>query len=257
LTILRKQNHENQSNVSNCNSSGMISRTITRNLLRSNRILRNRQVDHAVCIDIECTCDSPVQIRPMEIIEIACLKLDLVTPKQENNSPKNESFHSFVRPVINPKLTLFCQELTGVTQSIVDRSQTIEVVIDELLEWLSGQQLIDSQLNSRENFAFASCGNFDLNLLSPLVEAHRFNDKELPNYFREWINVKKTFVTHKGQWPRGLYHMLEILGEEPFGRLHSAIDDCSNLAKVVQSLQSEGCTFHLTSRLSETNQTAV
>ena len=237
----------------------MILRTFTRNLLRNSRIRKTKPVDITVCIDIECTCDSPVQIYPMEVIEIACLKLDLTKLSTVNGSrnksilntslDKSPTFHSYVKPVINPQLTLFCQELTGVFQTTVDKSEPICSVIDKLLDWLRKQDLIDDNNDMKKQFAFASCGNFDLNVLSPIIKECKFkNDLELPIYFKEWINVKKTFVNHKREWPKGLYHMLEVLNEEPSGRLHSARDDCKNLARIIECLHADGCKFHVTSR---------
>lgn len=239
----------------------MILRTFARGLFRANRALKLEPVDVAVCIDIECTCDSPVQLQPMEVIEIACLKLDLnKIPNRQmsrdgdqmlaSSLDKCPTFHSFVKPVINPELTLFCQDLTGVMQSTIDKAPTIDTVIDSLFYWLQAQGLVDRNYSRMRQFAFASCGNFDLNLLSPLVFSHKFKDApELPIYFREWINVKKTFVNHKRGWPKGLYHMLELLGEEPSGRLHSAVDDCKNLARAIECLHADGCKFHVTNRL--------
>lgn len=237
----------------------MLLRTFTRSLIRRNRGLTNRHqpVDYAVCIDIECTCDEPTQIYPMEVIELACLKLDLKKIQArkhddgiELNSTIHPCFHSYVRPVVNPELTLFCQELTGIMQETVNKAETIDKVVNDLLLWLKEQNLIDDNYSNTENFAFASCGNFDLNLLSPIISDCQFNNHhELPIYFREWINVKKTFVNHKGEWPKGLYHMLELLDENPIGRIHSAMDDCKNLAKVVECLQQEGCKFYVTNRI--------
>lgn len=249
----------------------MISRTFTRGLLRANSKLWTKQpIKTAVCIDIECTCDSPIQIQPMEIIEIACVKLDLMNNKggdaktndtnfNEKDNSRNRSdatnncplFHSFVRPKFNPKLTLFCQDLTGITQQIVDRSDDIDHVIRQLIQWLGEQELIDNNLEKNEHFAFASCGNLDLNLLAPIIRNcnNLSNNLDLPIYFREWINVKKTFVNHRREWPKGLYHMLEMLGEEPSGMLHSAKDDCKNLARVVECLHLEGCRFYVTNRM--------
>lgn len=232
----------------------MILRSFARNILRFHRAPTTKPVDVAVCIDIECTCDSPIQIHPMELIEVACLKLDL-TKLQKNGANKESclkscpTFHSFAKPVINPELTLFCQELTGVFQSTVDKADTVDRVTDKLLLWLIEQDIIDGNYKLKQNFAFASCGNFDLTLLSALIKEHKFNNNvELPIYFQEWINVKKTFVNHKKEWPKGLYHMLELLGEEPSGRLHSARDDCKNLARIVECLHADECKFHVTSR---------
>lgn len=229
----------------------MLLRSFTRNLLRNTRpINESRYVDFAVCIDIECTCDTPVQIHPMEIIEIACLKIDLTTSESNKKSkPNPDVFHSFVRPTVNPELTLFCQDLTGITQRVVDSSETIDKVIPNLLLWLEEQNLVEN-LTSREKFSFASCGNFDMNLLTPIIrDCLQRETRQLPDYFRHWINVKKVFLNHKKEWPKTLYHMLELLDETPEGRPHSAIDDCKNLGKVIRSLHKDKCKFSPTNRI--------
>lgn len=231
----------------------MLLRSFTRNLLRLNKpVNESKFVDYAVCIDIECTCDSPVQIHPMEIIELACLKVDLTAPKSRasNVASSQASFRSFVRPVINPELTNFCLDLTGISQQIVDKSETIDKVVPRFLSWLVEQNLVDENLTSRENFSFASCGNFDMKLMTPIVRDCLANEKrELPHYFNSWINVKKIFVNHNQKWPKSLYHMLELLDEIPEGTPHSAIDDCKNLAKVVERLHKDGFKFHPTTRI--------
>lgn len=219
-----------------------------------NRVMGTaKPVDYAVCIDIECTCDSPLQIYPMEVIEIACLKLDLTSSASGDDQkvPLDSSiFHSYSKPKVNPKLTLFCQDLTGILQSTVDNADSIDRVISELLNWLKEQNLVDDKNERKQNFAFASCGNFDLTFLSPIIKGCQLNNnQELPIYFREWINVKKTFVNHKKEWPKGLYHMMELLNIKPYGRPHSAKDDCVNLARVVDCLHLEGCKFHITNKV--------
>lgn len=148
-------------------------------------------------------------------------------------------------------MSLFCQELTGIQQADVENAQQLNSVINDLILWLQKEDLIDNKLERKAQFAFASCGNFDLNLLTPLIRANRFNNNnlEVPIYFKEWINVKKTFVNHKKEWPKGLYNMMELLGNEPYGRLHSARDDCLNLAKVIECLHQDGAEFHITNRL--------
>jgi len=209
-------------------------------------------VNITVCIDVECTCDSPLQIHPMEIIELACVKKELIPIECESKDAAQtySLFHSYVRPEVNPELTLFCQELTGIMQSTVDNAETIDKVTSKLLQWLKDENLVDDKYRKSKNFAFASCGNFDLKILTPPVQDNHFrSNSELPIYFKEWINVKKIFVNHKREWPRSLYHMTELLGIEPSGRLHSAKDDCLNLAKVVESLHKEGCELHVTNRI--------
>lgn len=221
----------------------MILRAFTRGLFRTNRP-GLRQVECAVCIDIECTCDSPQQIYPMELIEIACRKIELGKPETTH-----KEFHSFVRPVINPELTLFCTELTGIMQSTVDQADSTEKVMENWIDWMKRTGLIGDNLEMKTEFAFATCGNFDVKFLSSIINNIYYNNNlESPIYFKEWINVKKTFVNHKREWPRNLYHMMELLDIEPYGRLHSAKDDCRNLAKIVECLHSDGCPLFVTNK---------
>uniref|UniRef100_A0A914S3Q7 Exonuclease domain-containing protein n=1 Tax=Parascaris equorum TaxID=6256 RepID=A0A914S3Q7_PAREQ len=45
-----------------------------------------------------------------------------------------DTFHSHVRPRINPKLSEFCSRLTGVTQEMVDNALPFVDVFDSSLE---------------------------------------------------------------------------------------------------------------------------
>lgn len=239
----------------------MLLRNMVRTYLRPSMIGQTwKSFDQILCLDIECTCDSPVQIHPMEIIEIACIKLDLNKTKPFNDSIQtSHMFHSYVKPVINPELTLFCQELTGIMQSTVEKADDINIVLKNFLKWLKDSSLIDENLEKNKEFAFATCGNFDLINIYPLFEDYLLkndqiknesnNHNQIPIYFKEWINVKRTFVNHKREWPKTLYNMMALLGEEPSGRLHSAKDDCRNLARVVECLHQNGCKFYVTNRM--------
>lgn len=239
----------------------MILRNSVRHLYKPASMYRKtnaKSADRLVCIDIESTCDSPTQISPMEIIEIACLKVDTSSQQRDFESSNCSTFHRYIRPIHHPKLTLFCQDLTGILQSTVDKAEKIDKVSLDLIDWLKNNDLINDQFDNISNFSFASCGNFDLNMLSSALSKHIFNNTslyqghELPIYFKEWVNVKKTFVNHKREWPKNLYNMMDILGEKPSGRLHSALSDCKNLAQVVNKLCLDGCKFYPNSKLKTT-----
>lgn len=236
--------------------SSLVLKNFTRGLLKLNRALGKhaRPIDQIVCIDIECTCDSPVQIYPLELIEIACLRVDLTSIKNTSKNTHGQSsnynmFHSYVKPIENPQLTPFCQELTGIMQPTVDDADTVEKVFSNWMDWMKSEDLIDDNLEKKQDFAFASCGNFDIHTLSPELISFFNMDGDLPIYFKEWINVKRTFVSHKNVWPKGLLNMLALLNLEPSGRLHSAKDDCKNLARVIECLHHNGCKFKINSRM--------
>ena len=45
-------------------------------------------------------------------------------------------FHSFVRPKLNPRLTEFCQQATGISQKQVDAAPDFIQVLESFQEWL-------------------------------------------------------------------------------------------------------------------------
>lgn len=60
-------------------------------------------------LDFEATCDSE-KFSPPEIIEFPVVVFDTATLRIE------EEFHQYVRPTVNPQLTPFCTQLTGIQQ---------------------------------------------------------------------------------------------------------------------------------------------
>lgn len=75
-------------------------------------------------LDFEATCAGDMsKFSPQEIIEFPVVLI--------NASKKSVIgvFHSYCKPVIHPKLTLFCTHLTGVTQAQRERSRVGSVEI--------------------------------------------------------------------------------------------------------------------------------
>jgi len=59
--------------------------------------------------------------------------------------------------------------------------------------------------------------------------------------FGQWINLKDDFRQHYGlkhnEGMEGMLHRLHMTLE---GRHHSGIDDCKNIARIVQRMQTDG-----------------
>ena len=87
-------------------------------------------------LDFEATCEerNPPGY-PHEIIEFPAV---LVSAKEKTII---DVFHFFVRPTINPILSEFCHNLTGICQGTVDNAETFEVVHQKFLEWMSSHKL--------------------------------------------------------------------------------------------------------------------
>jgi len=189
-------------------------------------------------LDFESTCASP---RPpnftQEIIELPCLVYSL---EQEYTTAM---FHEYVRPVINPRLTNFCTQLTGISQATVDSADTFPRVWRRFHEFLADLCLHDPP----GSFVFLTCGDWDLRRMLPSqlelcdIDFPRREDGYTGVDFTSWINIKKAFAEfYESDPPGGLLEMLHVLGMQPEGRHHSGVDDCRNISRIVEQMRRDG-----------------
>lgn len=148
-----------------------------------------------------------------EIIEIGALKIN---PYGEVTG----SFNQFVQPILNPRLSAFCQELTSIEQSDVDRARTFPEVIELFQDWAEIYE---------EDYLLCSWGNFDRKMLVQDCRLHRLEDE----WAEEHINLKRQYQELKKlRRPRGLRRAVEAEGFEFTGIHHRGIADAENLAKI-------------------------
>lgn len=190
-------------------------------------------MEYYLCIlDFEATCwEGSVNADEMEIIEFPSV---LYKVDETNNQVEFISeFSKYVKPTINPKLSKFCTELTGITQNVVDDKDTINIVYKQHINWLHENVPYDKPL------IIATCGAWDLNTQLP----REIRNKKLHphSYYSKFINVKTEFQTClNGQHPKGMMGMLQFLNITPEGRHHSGIDDTRNIAKIMLKLIQNG-----------------
>lgn len=164
----------------------------------------------------------------MEIIEFPVLKVNSRTFEVE------DIFHRYIRPTINPKLTDFCVDLTGILQEIVDRSNRFNTVFKEFQAWMHQTDLVNKDNKPKRPFTFVTCGDWDLKKMLPMQ--CRLTGFEVPSYMTTWIDVKKAFHHHEKHWPRSQKALLDHFEISPIGRAHSGIDDCHNLLKILHEM---------------------
>ncbi|XP_072130744.1 ERI1 exoribonuclease 3-like [Mobula birostris] len=185
-------------------------------------------------LDFEATCDEQL-INPQEIIEFPILKLHGRTLEIES------TFHTYVQPIVHPKLTSFCTKLTGIEQSMVDGKPTLPEVLQMVDDWMRDNGLLDPKVNS----IFVTCGDWDLKTMLP--GQCQYLGLPVPDYFKKWINLKKAYSFAMGKYPKnGLPFMISGLNLQHIGKLHSGIDDCKNIANIMKELARRGFTFKQT-----------
>ncbi len=180
-----------------------------------------------ICVlDFEATCWNDREDRSqMEIIEFPSIlyKLDNYEIR------KVEEFHEYVRPTLNPILSDFCKELTGITQEQVDKSDIFKNVFSRHYQWLK------NRVNNLDDVYILTCGSFDLKT-QLRRELKNKNIKSCHEVYKRYINIKNEFEYFYKKKISGMPTMLKYLNLELDGRHHSGIDDCRNISKILERL---------------------
>ncbi|UII31203.1 exonuclease domain-containing protein [Fulvivirga ulvae] len=82
-----------------------------------------------IIFDLESTCWKEKSGRIREIIEIGAVKID-------STQYIVSEFDAFIKSVINPRLSDFCQELTSIQQSDIDKADLFPQIIGDFQAWI-------------------------------------------------------------------------------------------------------------------------
>ncbi|PAK14892.1 3'-5' exonuclease [Burkholderia ubonensis] len=166
-------------------------------------------------VDLEATCDENSPSFDMETIEIgaAWIAADGIVL---------DRFQSFVRPIVNPTLTPFCTQLTGITQADVDAAPPFPVAADELRAFVAKHQQAGS--------VFMSWGSWDSRQLQRDSARHSVTMPiALPHQNAKALFAKKRRIGKQV----GMAKACELVGLALAGTHHRALDDALNVARLL------------------------
>ncbi|XP_076309121.1 ERI1 exoribonuclease 3-like [Tachypleus tridentatus] len=198
---------------------------------------KQQKFDYFLVLDFEATCEKGKTPEPQEIIEFPVIKVCAKT------FDTKAVFHEYVKPQVHTVLSSYCTELTGIIQDMVNEKPHLDEVLKKFNNWLEEEGLFQSGVK----FAFVTCGNWDLKLMLP--KQCSYFDISLPTYMNSWINIKKSFAQVTRIWPKELIQMLDYLKLDHVGRLHSGIDDCKNISRILGELGKRGHVFEINGKL--------
>ncbi|GAA0188990.1 exonuclease domain-containing protein [Fulvivirga kasyanovii] len=167
-----------------------------------------------IIFDLESTCWKEKSGRIREIIEIGAVKID---------SAQNivSEFDAFVKPIINPRLSDFCQELTSIQQNDIDKARPFPQVISDFQTWI----------DIEAPYVLCSWGFYDRTQLKADCSLHGVD----ASWVNAHISLKHQFAEIKKlRRPVGMKAALKHEGFELSGTHHRGIDDARNIAKVFQ-----------------------
>ena len=163
-----------------------------------------------IIFDLEATCwEGNTLGREQEIIEIGALRMNAF-------GEVGSTFQRFVRPVMHPRLSVYCKRLTGITQDEVDSADTFDRVLGHFHDWY----------DQDGDILLCSWGAKDHQLLEGDMALHRIEDG-LPDY----IELKEQYYAIKDMHKKmGLKRVLDREGFDFEGTHHRALDDATNLS---------------------------
>uniref|UniRef100_A0A915L0J6 SAP domain-containing protein n=1 Tax=Romanomermis culicivorax TaxID=13658 RepID=A0A915L0J6_ROMCU len=241
----------------------------------SKSFIRDKYFDYLCVVDFECTCEPGDNLTyNHEIIEFPMVLLKTTTLEIV------DEFHSYCKPVINPVLSDFCKNLTGITQENVDNAPEFPEVLERVEKWL-----IDHDLQTHKyGYAFVTDGiresKADLSYTIETLDAFVFKrskmfisrpwdfgrffqaqlqnlQKSIPHHFRYWINIRRLFCQHFNLKKTNLKQMLGLLDMQFKGREHCGLDDARNVARVASALIEKGLEFRINEMMLRRNRLKI
>ncbi|KAK2705983.1 3'-5' exoribonuclease 1-like [Artemia franciscana] len=193
--------------------------------------------DYFVVIDFEATCEAGKQEEYRhEIIEFPAVLIKGTTGEVV------DEFRQFCRPSLEPKLSDFCLELTGISQETIDASPSFIEVLDMFKRWLEKHQL-----GTKYSFSLVTDGPWDMGRF--LLIQCSLCGITFPEFALTWCNIRKIFSNYYDTRRYPLSVMLELLGMEFEGRAHSGLDDARNIARILSRLLLDGANLRVNERI--------
>ncbi|KAJ3300132.1 ERI1 exoribonuclease 3 [Borealophlyctis nickersoniae] len=165
--------------------------------------MTDQTIQYLCVLDFEATCSNPrPNPKPQEIIEFPVVVVGATEP----DLPIVAEFHSYVKPIVHPKLTGFCKQLTGIRQSTVDAAPTFPEVYADFLDFISTYDLTAS------NALIVTCGDCDLKQMLPSQLDTTPIPAPVTPLLTSWANIEVPFREKYQGF--GMKSMLDALGLE-------------------------------------------
>ena len=111
--------------------------------------MKNQTFKYLFILDFEATCDKDNKSWPNEIIEFP-----IVVIKTKTFEVIDE-IRYYVKPTVNPILTSFCTELTGIEQETVDNAYTFEEIFPIIIDFIN-----NFESTHGTSWTFVTCGDW-------------------------------------------------------------------------------------------------
>jgi len=188
-----------------------------------------------LCIlDFEATCWDDNSKKPKEVTEFPSV---LLKWNSDGKTERVSEIQMFCKPKLDPKLSKFCTELTGITQAQVDVGIPFFSALAKHHSWLK------QNVEDLDEVIIVTCGAWDLEKCLPTqCRIWNKNVNNLPDVYNHFVNIKDVYQQFYNKKAKSMVSMLNDLGLTLDGRHHSGIDDCKNITKIFETMIKDGFT---------------
>jgi 3'-5' exoribonuclease 1 len=175
-----------------------------------------------IIFDLEATCweEQEKGNKEGEIIEIGAVKLD-------DKLEIADVFSEFVKPTVNPTLSVFCKGLTTIRQEDVDGALEFNEAIKKFEDWI---------LSEDGDARLLSWGYYDKKQILKESAAKNYSGEIIKLLEEKHISLKHKFAKSRKIKTCGMKRALEILNLPLEGEHHRGIDDAKNIARIFRTV---------------------
>ncbi|ESO87198.1 hypothetical protein LOTGIDRAFT_183637 [Lottia gigantea] len=228
---------------------GLIKRRAVVNNFAKRSPKEDQKYSYLLIMDFESTCWQNDKYRTQEIIEFPAVLLNL------SNGEIEDEFQFYIQPQEEPVLSMFCKELTGISQQQVDEGIPLALCIKKFNHWLEKIEREKNIMFNNADFVppgvkaatVVTWSDWDLSVCL-LYEARR-KQIRTPYQLNNWIDLRSTYRKFYKRKPNGLNGALQDVGIQFEGREHSGLHDSRNTAHLAWRMVQDGCIMNITRSL--------
>ena len=139
--------------------------------------IKEENVRYICILDFEATCWK--ENGNHEIIEFP----SILWKWTNNDFKKISSIQNYVKPLKYPVVSQFCEQLTGISQEIVNNGMPLQNALNLHKKWLNDNGDVDNTL-------IVTCGKWDIDIILPKDLKLNGMKKSPHCVYKKFINIK-------------------------------------------------------------------
>ncbi|WP_404359144.1 exonuclease domain-containing protein [Cytobacillus firmus] len=179
------------------------------------------ELKQLVFFDFEMLCSkSGMLFEDMEAIRLGAVKVDV-------ESGKVTGFDRFIRPQQNSPLSTFCKELTGISDSDLDKADDFPQVFKDFLFWVDGVK----------KARFFSWSSSDILRLKADALRHNLPQATIEKITKRYIDFQAVFTKRASRTAASVEKALSFYELSFIGEPHHPMYDAYNTLRIYESFE--------------------